>query len=44
MPDPNFLLLYVADPAASAAFYRGLLGRRRSRRRRPLFCLRSKAA
>ncbi len=27
MLDPNFLLLYVDDPAASAAFYQGLLGR-----------------
>src|SRR6516225_4538606 len=27
MPDPNFLVLYVDDPAASAAFYRDLLGR-----------------
>lgn len=27
MPDPSFVLLYVDDPAASAAFYAGLLGR-----------------
>ena len=27
MPDPNFILLYVESPAASAAFYRSLLGR-----------------
>ncbi len=27
MKDPNFILLYVSDPAASAAFYSGLLGR-----------------
>ena len=26
-PDPNFVLLYVASPAASAAFYTDLLGR-----------------
>ncbi len=26
MTDPNFILLYVASPAASAAFYAGLLG------------------
>jgi predicted enzyme related to lactoylglutathione lyase len=25
--DPNFILLYVESPAASAAFYAGLLGR-----------------
>ncbi|WP_395701893.1 VOC family protein [Aquabacterium sp.] len=25
--DPNFTLLYVADPAASAAFYQRLLGK-----------------
>lgn len=25
MPDPNFVLLYVADPVASAAFYADLL-------------------
>lgn len=27
MPDPNFVILYVNDPAASAAFYQELLGR-----------------
>lgn len=27
MSDPNFVLLYVDDPAASAAFYADLLGR-----------------
>jgi predicted enzyme related to lactoylglutathione lyase len=27
LPDPNFILLYVASPAASAAFYEELLGR-----------------
>jgi catechol 2,3-dioxygenase-like lactoylglutathione lyase family enzyme len=27
MPDPNFVLLYVDDPTASAAFYAALLGR-----------------
>jgi catechol 2,3-dioxygenase-like lactoylglutathione lyase family enzyme len=27
MPDPNFILLYVANPAASASFYAALLGR-----------------
>jgi predicted enzyme related to lactoylglutathione lyase len=27
MPDPNFVLLYVDDPSASAAFYAELLGR-----------------
>jgi hypothetical protein len=27
MPDPNFLVLYVDNPAASAAFYRDLFGR-----------------
>lgn len=27
MPDPNFLLRYVDDPAASARFYAALLGR-----------------
>ena len=27
MPDPTFVLLYVDDPAASAEFYAGLLGR-----------------
>ena len=27
MPDPNFVLLYVEDPARSAAFYAGILGR-----------------
>ena len=27
MSDPSFVLLYVADPAASAAFYETLLGR-----------------
>jgi catechol 2,3-dioxygenase-like lactoylglutathione lyase family enzyme len=27
LPDPNFILLYVANPAASAAFYGDLLGR-----------------
>lgn len=26
MADPNFILLYVANPAASATFYAGLLG------------------
>ena len=26
MTDPNFILLYVANPAASAAFYAALLG------------------
>lgn len=26
MPDPNFILLYVDDVPASAAFYAGLLG------------------
>jgi catechol 2,3-dioxygenase-like lactoylglutathione lyase family enzyme len=26
MADPNFILLYVANPAASARFYAGLLG------------------
>lgn len=26
MPHPQFVLLYVASPAASAAFYAGLLG------------------
>jgi predicted enzyme related to lactoylglutathione lyase len=26
-PDPNFILLYVESPAASAAFYADLLGR-----------------
>ena len=25
MPDPNFFLIYVDNPAASAAFYEGLL-------------------
>ena len=28
MRDPNYCLLYVNDPAASANFYAGLLGRR----------------
>jgi len=27
MPDPNFVLLYVDSPTASAAFYAGLLGK-----------------
>lgn len=27
MPDPNFVLLYVDSPAASAAFYTDLLGK-----------------
>jgi catechol 2,3-dioxygenase-like lactoylglutathione lyase family enzyme len=27
MPDPNFVILYVASPPASAAFYADLLGR-----------------
>ena len=27
MIDPSFVLLYVADPTASAAFYAGILGR-----------------
>lgn len=27
MADPNFILLYVKSPAASAAFYAGLLGK-----------------
>ena len=27
MPDPNFILLYVDRPAASAGFYAGLLGK-----------------
>ncbi len=27
MTDPNFVILYVDSPAASAAFYAGLLGR-----------------
>jgi catechol 2,3-dioxygenase-like lactoylglutathione lyase family enzyme len=27
MPDPNFVLLYVESPAASAAFYADLLGK-----------------
>jgi catechol 2,3-dioxygenase-like lactoylglutathione lyase family enzyme len=27
VPDPNFILLYVESPAASAAFYADLLGR-----------------
>jgi catechol 2,3-dioxygenase-like lactoylglutathione lyase family enzyme len=27
VPDPNFILLYVESPPASAAFYRDLLGR-----------------
>ena len=27
VPDPNFVLLYVASPTASAAFYTDLLGR-----------------
>jgi catechol 2,3-dioxygenase-like lactoylglutathione lyase family enzyme len=27
LPDPNFILLYVESPAASAAFYADLLGR-----------------
>lgn len=27
MTDPNFIILYVADPTASAAFYESLLGR-----------------
>lgn len=27
MPDPNFIILYVESPAASAAFYAELLGR-----------------
>ena len=27
MPDPNFVLLYVENPSASAGFYAGLLGR-----------------
>jgi catechol 2,3-dioxygenase-like lactoylglutathione lyase family enzyme len=27
MTDPNFILLYVDSPSASAAFYAGLLGR-----------------
>jgi catechol 2,3-dioxygenase-like lactoylglutathione lyase family enzyme len=27
LPDPNFILLYVDSPAASAAFYADLLGR-----------------
>ena len=27
MPDPNFVLLYVESPSASAGFYAGLLGR-----------------
>ena len=27
LPTPNFLLLYVDSPAASAAFYAGLMGR-----------------
>ena len=27
MPDPNFILLYVDSPAASARFYADLLGR-----------------
>ena len=26
MTDPNFIILYVDDPAASAVFYAGLLG------------------
>lgn len=28
MPDPNLVLLYVEDPARSAAFYERLLGRK----------------
>lgn len=28
MRDPNYCLLYVNDPAASAVFYAGLLGKR----------------
>jgi predicted enzyme related to lactoylglutathione lyase len=28
MPDPNFIILYVDNPPASAAFYAGLLDRR----------------
>jgi catechol 2,3-dioxygenase-like lactoylglutathione lyase family enzyme len=28
MSDPNFILLYVDNPAASAEFYSGLLGRK----------------
>jgi catechol 2,3-dioxygenase-like lactoylglutathione lyase family enzyme len=27
MPNPNFVVLYVDSPEASAGFYRGLLGR-----------------
>ena len=27
MPDPNFVILYVDSPPASAAFYADLLGR-----------------
>jgi catechol 2,3-dioxygenase-like lactoylglutathione lyase family enzyme len=27
MPNPNFVLLYVDSPAASATFYRGILAR-----------------
>lgn len=27
MPSPNFILLHVANPAVSASFYEGLLGR-----------------
>jgi len=27
MPDPNFIILYVENPAASARFYADLLGR-----------------
>jgi catechol 2,3-dioxygenase-like lactoylglutathione lyase family enzyme len=27
MPDPNFVILYVGSPQASAAFYAGLLGK-----------------
>lgn len=27
MPDPNFVILYVDSPPASAAFYAGLLGK-----------------
>lgn len=27
MSDPNFILLHVADPTASATFYAGLLGK-----------------
>ena len=28
MPDPNFVILYVASPAKSAAFYGDLLGKK----------------